>query len=144
MISEILNILFPVPQQTPAIRIDREVLKEQLTSTFHGADIKLSDPSYKLVDIGHIQKFLERNSGSERKYITTSNDCDDFSFILMGDVTRWDPDLAFGIAWGYNPSGTYHAFNMAIDTTEEVQIVEPQSDEIYVNTEEWDVRFVLM
>jgi hypothetical protein len=140
MIS-ILSYFLPTPQQKSTARISKpDVLK--LFS--YVQDTKLSDQNYKMVDVDQLQKFLRKDLTSLRKYKKTVHDCDDFSFILMGDVTKWDSDLAFGIAWGYNPSGTYHAFNIAIDITQQVRIIEPQTDEIFVDLDEWDIRFVIM
>lgn len=143
MIAEILNIIAPVPQQKSIARIYKPFLTNLLQTTFPMAEIRLSDPSYKLVDLTQMQKFLRRNGASERQYVSVSNDCDDFSFILMGDVTRWDPDLAFGVVWAYSLEGTYHALNILVDTVQQIWFVEPQTDEI-LSIEGWDVRFILM
>jgi len=98
-----------------------------------------SDDSYKLVDYDHLRAFLEDNDVSNREYIPEKHDCDDFSFILMGDVTRWDADLAFGIIWGITPEGTGHAFNWFIDTDKKVWFVEPQTDEIFEPTDKYQI-----
>jgi hypothetical protein len=140
MLSTVLNILFPFRQQLS----EKRIYRTDIIKLFSGVDdLKLSDPNYKLVDVGMLQKFLKRNKIDKREYKHPEHDCDDFSYILFGDVTRWDSDLAFGIAWGYTPSGTYHAFNIAIDTERQVRIIEPQTDEIFM-PDNWDIRFVLM
>lgn len=143
MLAEILNIIAPVPQQKSTVRIYKPFLATHLKTTFPSADIRLSDPSYKLVYLTQLQKFLRRNGTSERTYKAVSNDCDDFAFVLMGDVTRWDPDLAFGIVWAYSLAGVYHAMNILIDLEKEIRFVEPQTDEV-LSTEGWDARFILM
>ncbi|WP_129582607.1 lectin MOA-related protein [Methanolobus psychrotolerans] len=115
-----------------------------LETKFPDADIRLSDTSFKLVDAKQFKAFLSRNATDGRKYIRESHDCDDFSYILLGDVTKWDSDLAFGIAWGTNSSGTNHSVNLAITTSGDIVLVEPQNDEIIHNLSAWDIRFVLM
>ena len=58
------------------------------------------------------------------------------SFILQGDVTRWDSRLGFGIIWGQNISGQAHAWNLFIGTDKKIWFVEPQRDSIFLPTNE--------
>lgn len=131
----------PVSQQKATSRIHKADIKKLFKDV---PDIKLTDSNYKLVDIDHLQKYLQKNHVNIRKYEKTIHDCDDFSYILMGDITRWDSDLAFGILWAYKPDGEYHSLNIAISTDEKVILIEPQTDKIIWDLEEWDLRFVLM
>lgn len=107
-------------------------------------EIKLSDSSYKLVDIERLKKFLKYNNTDRRVYKKIKHDCDDFSYILQGDVTRWDSDLAFGIAWVHKPNGVYHAMNVCITTDYEVVLIEPQTDRIISVLVGWVLKFVMM
>ena len=104
---------------------------------------KLSDESYKLVDIKALKKFLKYNKTDRRVYTKIKNDCDDFTYILQGDVTRWDPDLAFGITWVRTTKGL-HALNVFIDTDSKLWFVEPQTDDVFRVPDGWELRFVMM
>lgn len=103
-----------------------------------------SDKYYNLVDINHLKNYLKFNPVDQRQYITESHDCDDFSFILQGDVTRWDSDLAFGIVWATTPRGVGHALNVCVGTDKKIYFVEPQSDQVFEPTDEWKTWWVLI
>jgi hypothetical protein len=141
MLYALLNIVCPIRQQSSNERIH----KVGLNKLFRGVDdLKFSDPNYKLVDVDHLKKFLKRNATNQRQYENPSNDCDDFSYILLGDVTKWDSDLAFGIAWVITEDGQFHALNVFVGTDKKVYFVEPQTDEVFLVPDNWDIRFVLM
>ncbi|WP_406660874.1 lectin MOA-related protein [Methanolobus sp. ZRKC3] len=141
MIQELLKHLLPVPKQRSTARIYKTDINKLLKGI---PETKISDSNYKLVDVKQLRKFLRRNLSSARVYRKTVHDCDDFSFILMGDVTRWDSDLAFGIVWAYKPDGEYHALNVAIGTDRRVCLIEPQNDKVIRDVGGWDLRFVMM
>lgn len=117
------------PRQQSNLRITgleiRELL-EQLPCWTANSDFKRADKSYKLVNTAALKVFLASNTVSDAKYTVDSFDCDDFSFALMGDISKWDSDLAFGIVW---ISG--HALNWFVDEDRHVWFVEPQSDKIF-------------
>ena len=106
--------------------------------------LHLTDRYFKLVDIDHLTKFLKNNPVSSRTYVSESHDCDDFSAILNGDVTRWDSDLAFGMVHGLTPSGGGHAWNICISTDHEIWFIEPQDDRIWKPEKNWDIWLVVM
>jgi hypothetical protein len=141
MLSTVLNILFPVRQQSS----EKRIYRTDIIKLFRGVDdLKLSDPNYKLVDVGMLQKFLKRNKIDKREYKHPEHDCDDFSYILFGDVTKWDSDLAFGIAWVLRDDGKYHSLNVFIATDKKIYFVEPQTDDVFLVPDNWDIRFVMM
>lgn len=136
-----------IPQQESNNRITSTEVKELLKSTVGiggAADYKKSDQTYKLVEIDVLKRYLAANPVSEREYVETVNDCDDFHFILMGDVTKWDSDLAFGIIWGWKPNGVYHAWNWCIGTDRNIWFVEPQNDKAFSPTEFWKTDWLAM
>lgn len=58
-------------------------------------------------------------------------DCDDYSFILDGDIRRFHPQIAYGYmtSRGYrvtNGEEIHHAHFFAIDENKDFQLVEPQ------------------
>lgn len=118
-----------IPVQRRTARIDCREMKDTIRSaTGMGniIDYANSDESYKLVDIDYLKDFLRLNPVNKRNYVPIKHDCDDFAYLLMGDVTRWDSDLAFGIVWGHT-----HAWNFFVDTDKKVWQIEPQNDTIF-------------
>lgn len=107
-------------------------------------DSHLTDKSYKLVDIDHMKGYLRSNPVSSRVYVPNKHDCDDFSFILQGDVTRWDSDLAFGIIHGRRPGKDGHAWNWCVGTDKEIWFIEPQDDTLWKPESLWEIWLVLM
>ena len=107
-------------------------------------NLNLTDRTYKLVDIDHLKKYLRYNPVSTRTYIPDKHDCDDYSFILQGDVTRWDSDLAFGIIHGRRPGKDGHAWNWCIGTDREIWFIEPQDDTLWKPESFWEIWLVLM
>lgn len=79
------------------------------------------------------------------KLIKEYNLCDDFSFRLMGQFsTPKMADLAFGIAISQT-----HAYNIFVDSSEKIYIIEPQTDNILpveeaAKKEEYKTIFVMM
>ena len=132
-----------VPQQMSTARITSAEVNQLLSDAF-GVAAQNSDRSYKLVDIEVLKEFLASNPVSEREFVLESHDCDDFSFILMGDVTRWDPDLTFGVIWGWTPKDTFHAWNWCIGTDRRIWFVEPQNDKVFSPDEFWRVTWLVV
>ena len=122
-------------QRTNKIITDKEVNKI-LQKTFDKVSFHCADRKYKLVDMNYLKKFLKTNTINNIKYISNDFDCDDFSMLLQGDVTRWDSALAFGIIWGTTPSGNAHAWNWCVGNDRKIWFVEPQRDTIFLPTSE--------
>ena len=104
---------------------------------FHNSDTK-----YKLVGVEHFKGFLERNSVDNRTWIKRKHDCDNFSKELLGDVSKWQPELAFGEIWMRNPAGRTHALNCLMSTDMELILVEPQTDHIFKPTKLWKTYWI--
>jgi hypothetical protein len=97
----------------------------------------LSDENYQTINEKSLKDFLRTNPVSGRKYLVDAHDCDDFSFELMGDVSEWNSDGAFGIVWGNRASdGAGHAWNFFIDENKQLKFIEPQNDQIFAPTTE--------
>lgn len=108
------------------------------------SDMHITDRTFKLVDINYLKEYLKENSVSEDKYIKEIHDCDDFSYILQGDITRWDSDLAFGIIHGKTANGGSHAWNVCIGTDKKVWFIEPQNDRVWKPKEDYKIYLILM
>ena len=140
----------PYPQQTQTARTtSTEIVKlfdnpEPESPEIKVSDLHITDREFKLVDIEHLREFLLENPVSERPYIKEKHDCDDFAYILQGDITRWDPDLAFGIIHGRTQSGASHAWNVCIGTDEQIWFIEPQTDGVWKPEGSWKIYLVVM
>ena len=142
MLRNNLDAFIQIPQQTSTKRIDKIGLKKVLTETFGDTWIGVfdqSDNDYKLVDKEYFKSFLESNTINNLKYIPTQRDCDDFSDMLMGDVTRFDSDLAVGTVWVITETGCAHALNWMITTDEQIMLIEPQDDTIFPMPSNWSL-----
>lgn len=144
LLQTVLDILAPSQQASPE-RIESDEMTQVLKGyTTENAFLKLTDHSFKLVDPLALKDFLTFNSTDLRAYVSEEHDCDDFAYILMGAVTRWDSDLAFGICMAITPDGTNHALNCFVGTDKLLYLVEPQTDAISPPTEEWKIYLILI
>ena len=140
----------PYPQQESISRITASQVVALFDKPIEGdvvikvADMHVTDRTFKLVDIDHLRGFLVGNPVSERKYVKERHDCDDFAYILQGDMTRWDSDLAFGIIHGRNANGDSHAWNVCIGIDRKIYFIEPQTDEVWKPDGEWKMWLYLM
>ena len=104
-----------------------------------------ADASYKLVNIDNLKLFIAKNNLASRfKYTTEKNDCDDASFMLQGEISMFDADLAVGIVWGVTPEGKGHAFNWAIGTDKQLYWIEPQQNRVFKPEKLWKITLLLM
>ena len=115
---------------------------EEISINF--GNLHITDRAMKLVDIEHMKGFLAENPVSSRKYVKEKHDCDDFAYILQGDITRWDSDLAFGIVHGRTVDSSGHAWNVCIGTDRKIWFIEPQTDGMWKPVKFWDIWFVVM
>ena len=108
------------------------------------SSLNITDRTFKLVDIDHLREFLLENPVSDRKYVKERHDCDDYSYILQGDVTRFDSDLAFGIIHGRDANNNSHAWNLCIGIDKKIYFIEPQDDDVWKVDGEWKIWLVVM
>ncbi|MCK4938277.1 MAG: lectin MOA-related protein [Methanosarcinales archaeon] len=138
----ILDILWDLFRKPKSVAINdmpeisgnevKEILKKYKTG-----NLWISDGIFKLVDTNNIKEFLDNNPVSKRKYITEFHDCDDFCYELMGNVSTWYPEGAFGMVWGNRAKDNIvHAWNFFVNETNEIMYVEPQTDEIFAPSTE--------
>lgn len=111
----------------------------ELKTSFNNADA-----SYKCVDIDKLKLFVAKNNLARLTYEKEKLDCDDFSFILQGDVSKYDSDLAFGIVWGVTPQGQGHAWNFALGTDRELWFIEGQTNCVFKPKKLWKITLLIM
>ena len=95
----------------------------------------LSDGIFETINTKNLQDFLAVNDVNTFKYESERRDCDDFAYMLQGDITRWYPAGSMGIVWGIC-YGNAHAWNFFIDENMKVKFLEPQTDTIFEPTTE--------
>lgn len=99
--------------------------------------INFSDPDYELTTMMDAKYFTKISKINDRKYIKNKNDCENFSFALLG---YWSDSLK-SFCFGYARSRT-HAFNIMIDNKKKVWICEPQSNRWMLITDEKDEQYL--
>jgi len=92
--------------------------------------ILISDEKFRIITKDQMAQLLKEDDTETLPYIPTYGDCDDFSDVLLGSLTRktWQQGFAIGQLWYYTPTFG-HAVNLFCDG-EKIWIVEPQNDKI--------------
>jgi hypothetical protein len=120
------------PCQEPEITADQ--LEDLILKTF-GSDyqyhILISDEKFRMITREKVAELLSKDDTDKLPYIDTYGDCDDFSDVLLGSLTKatWSQGFAFANFWWYC-SQFGHAQNLFVDESPKIWIIEPQSDEI--------------
>ena len=97
------------------------------------AELYLADSQCKVFSKDEVVKFLGLDQTDSIAYVSEKMDCDDYARKLYGK--------GLPLMWT-----TVHALNWFIDDTGILWFVEPQTDQISQNMENWpnwDVRFFL-
>jgi hypothetical protein len=123
--------LFPCRGDT----ITSEELVRLILSTF-GSDyeyhILISDEWFRVISRDKMEKLLKEDDTDKLTYNSVVSDCDDFSDVLLGCLTKrtWNQGYALGQLWYYNEARNFgHAVNLFCDG-EKIWVVEPQNDNI--------------
>lgn len=137
-----------VPKQKNNERISASEIRKILENAT-GIELKCSfnnaDMTYKKVDIDNLKLFVAKNNlAGQFKYKKESLDCDDFSFMLQGDISKHDSDLAVGIIWGVTPQGQGHAWIWAISTDRQLIFIEPQQNRVFKPEKLWKITLLIM
>lgn len=107
----------------------RNVLKRQ----FPSANVKIADMDYSAPTRAEFDAWLLEDQVSNRAYHPEWYDCDDFARAIrckmfkLGHTYRTTITVAY--CEGYTEGG-YHAYNMLIDNTDAIYIIEPQNDRV--------------
>lgn len=97
------------------------------------AEVYLPDSFCKIYRKNDVKEYLGLDEISEIVFVTEEMDCDDFAAELFGKFA--------GLVWTNR-----HALNWFIDENSKLWFIEPQTDKISENLENWqgwDIRFFL-
>ena len=124
-----LRVLFPCRAE----EIDADQLIDIIIETFGDEEYHLliSDEKYRVISKEEMAELLRKDDTNFLPYIPTYADCDDFSDVLLGQLTRktWSQGFAIGQLWFYTEEWG-HAINFFVDG-EKLWLVEPQNDRIF-------------
>ena len=139
MIS-ILKLIFSLlnKKSLPTVIIGQNITNAEVNAilTPFTTNLWLSDGIFETINTKNLQDFLAVNDVNILKYESERRDCDDFAYMLQGDITRWYPAGSMGIVWGLTKTGGAHAWNFFIDENMKVKFLEPQTDTIFEPTTE--------
>jgi len=121
----------PKAQQITADDLINLIIKTFGDANYH---LLISDDYFYVVSKEQMQQLLKEDDTDQLPYIDTVGDCDDFSDVLLGSLTKktWTQGLALGQIWWFC-SQFGHAQNLFCDGST-IYIVEPQNDAIMT----WD------
>lgn len=105
--------------------VTKNELKYIIKQKLNPRNVYISDSKTKLLELDSVNRFLTKSTIDLYKYQKEIFDCDDFSFVLMGQARRNLIGGAFGIVWTYS-----HALNCFVDVNHNIWIVEPQTDKL--------------
>ena len=87
-----------------------------------------ADTYYRLVSKADFDRWIKKDTTSERKYIKDLYDCDDFAHDLVTYAHEWVPGLCIGEVW---IKSRPHAINIFVDIDKKVWMYEPQNDNFW-------------
>jgi len=137
----------PMPEPVERRKITGAELHHIIRDKFPAGDICLSDPwaeaHYSLCDIEDIEAFLDADETNRHQYIAHKFDCDNFARLLWGQFGRpeW-AHFAIGLFWSDR-----HAMVAAVDTNEDLWLIEPQNDTRRSDLLDWQgttMRFTII
>jgi len=110
-----------------------EHIKSLLQFQYPCAHIRIRDREYSTLNLREFNKWIREDCVSEREYHADWHDCDDFADAIRCKIFPIAHSLKTTLvvlySEGYNP-GDYHAFNLLIDDTDAIYVIEPQEDHV--------------
>jgi hypothetical protein len=125
--------------------IDPEDIKTAYKKAFKttsSTDFHFGDEVYKPLNPETLKEFLQKSEIDKKEYIEDYRDCEDFSFMLFGEIRcdeRFDGCPIF-ITWMGTPEGGHSVLSYFYNN--KIYLIEPQDDSISsVNPEYilWDL-----
>lgn len=136
-------------------------IKSILNNLWPGIRIMCADRDYWLPSEKDLKDIIWKSYIDEYQYAIERFDCDDFALVLHAFIVQeryiradehklpkeeWFP-WAFGEVWGskFQGENTAHAINICITDEEEIFLIEPQNDKIWLaNSSDDNVYFCRM
>jgi hypothetical protein len=115
-----------------------------LEKVYPWASLRIPDKEYEFPTRERLWYELITSYIDDYGYLAEITDCGDFSLFLHAWIrqqqykAKWKKPLAFGEAWSKK-----HAVNIAILATEEVVLIEPQTDHL-LPADTYDIIFIRM
>lgn len=104
-----------------------------LQKQFPAAHIRIPDMNLSAPTWAEFEAWLQDDTISDRTYHRECFDCDDFARAIRCKMFKigqnYKTTLTVAYCEGHAPGG-YHAYNIMIDNTDAVYIIEPQNDRI--------------
>lgn len=106
-------------------------IRQKLQIQFPNAHIRIADSDYSTPTRAEFEVWLKKDAGDLRKYHAEWYDCDDFARAMRCELFKigqqYETMLSVAYCEGHTKGG-YHAFNLLIDNTDAIHIIEPQTD----------------
>jgi len=137
-------------QKLPTQAITKERFKKEWQSTTTLNQI-YTERNYAYLPTSVAKDIWQKSGLHNYKWTAETFDCDNFSFVYKGAVSKHVYDnkvgspYALGIVFGTKPNGAGHAVNIFLDKNGDVKILEPQNGTV-IDGKDWDYTpyFVLM
>lgn len=128
-------------------KINNTKLQDIIESKIPDCYLKLNDRKYYTTSFEEHMRFIEYSKVDLQPYIPEYHDCDDFAIALWGEYRgniKWS-GIAFGLMFVETPSYR-HAINFFVDNLDDMYVVEPQTDAVWLidDKQEWSPYFMMM
>jgi hypothetical protein len=103
------------------------------------AHIRIADTDYSAPTIDEFNRWIRSDDVSDMSWEKNWRDCDDIARAIrcrafaIGRAYKTTITVAY--CEGHTSTGEYHAFNMFVDDTDKIWVLEPQSDEMTLCSE---------
>lgn len=102
-----------------------------LHDAFPNAHIRVADAEYSTMSLDEFNKWIKTDDVSTNSYRSEWRDCDDYAHEIKCRILRIGQEYKTTITVAYcegSSPGGYHAFNILIDNTDKIWVLEPQTD----------------
>lgn len=106
-------------------------IRQVLQIQFPAAQIKIRDVNLTATTKAEFEAWLEKDLGNYKKYHKDWYDCDDYAIELRHKMFKFGHEYktTFTVAYCEGYMGReYHAYNLMVDNTDRIYIIEPQED----------------
>lgn len=121
-------------------------IRQKLQVQFPNAHIRIPDMNLSAPTQAEFEAWLQEDNVSTRTYHKNWFDCEDFARAIRCKMfkigQRYKTTLTVAYCEGY-VFGKYHAYNLLIDNTDAIYIIEPQNDRVVpVDESRYETDFI--